>query len=74
MNRNTSTLLGELQKGDRFKYPGKTDAWEVIAQVGKTTDCNQFNPQGDRLHVNDIAKRSSAQVIFLRHTNSQPNE
>lgn len=74
MNRNQLTTLAELREGDRFRYPSRNEAWEVINQGGKNTFVNQFTPNGKRLHVHDIIKKSDTPVVFLRHTRPLPGE
>lgn len=74
MERNTKTTLGQLRIGDRYNYLLRCDLWQVVSQKGKETHVNQIMFGENKLHKYDYVKRSSTEVIFLRHTLPLPGE
>jgi hypothetical protein len=69
MERNTITSLADLQPGDRFVYPKKTDdVWQIISKTKDFVSVNKFNAEGVKLFKHDELKKGTTQVRFLRHT------
>lgn len=73
MERNTLTTLGQLRVGDRFRYNGRVDVWQVTAQLTSRTAVNIPGYSGF-LHKYDEMKKNTIQVIFMRHTIPLPGE
>jgi hypothetical protein len=71
MQRNTSTVFGELRQGDRFYFV--SDAKKVVHEITvenliAKSKYNQVDPFGKKAWTFDKEGVRTTPVIFLRHT------
>ena len=74
MERNNNTILGKLQKGDRFYFSG--DKKKIVYEVIVTSEerrliYNRINAYGYKMLPFDVNGSDEREVIFLRHTTIQ---
>ena len=71
MERNTSTTLGELKKGDRFYVASdkKKTVFEVMEEKENARLYNRINAYGYKMERYDTKGMNEKSVIFLRHKN-----
>lgn len=72
MERNTSTHIGALKKGDRFYLLGDKKKivyeimeWEIHAKL-----YNRINAYGYKILPYDLKAKNEKEVIFLRNKNT----